>query len=539
LLTAITACDSLVYNTPTSTTFYRDTTLIRLAQTAQGCTNSIQQPIIIHYSRTDTLPSIIACDSIFIQGIMCKRDTIFINNSFTNNGCILRNIQPIIINNSSTLLLTPITGCDSVVYNNTFFKRDTTLFAQAQNPQGCILYLQQPIHIYNSEIVTLSQLSACDSLLYNSVMYYKDTIIKTFDTTLQGCIKTILQPLVIRYLNIDITGVPALNCNTRTTTLTATANGYPYTGSFNALYYWLNQVNGAQNTISTAGIYTIRIRSPFCLKEKSIEVIDAPPLTANVSLTDAICHNDPVTLTAINITNAIPLGSTRYQLDNNLPITDSIFTNMQAGWHTIKVSDARNCVWSSSLYVSNPPLITLDLGNDKTIHLGDTIRFNPQLNSYTSVSYAWSSSFGMPLYLSCDNCRRPVAIPLQNITYTATVTDANGCKITDNIDINIIDDYEVYIPNVFTPNNDGKNDLFTAYGGRSVSNIALMQIFDRWGVLIYEAKNLPINSNDYKNAWDGTYKDTELNPAVFVYSIKIKFINGFERIYTGDIMLVR
>lgn len=100
---------------------------------------------------------------------------------------------------------------------------------------------------------------------------------------------------------------------------------------------------------------------------------------------------------------------------------------------------------------------------------------------------------------------------------------------------------DVYIPNVFTPNNDGKDDFFTAYGGVNTSMIRSIKIFDRWGELVFSKNDYPLNV-EYLG-WDGSVstrsKSYGVNSAVFIYMIEVEFTDGSTEMFTGDVTLLR
>jgi gliding motility-associated-like protein len=95
----------------------------------------------------------------------------------------------------------------------------------------------------------------------------------------------------------------------------------------------------------------------------------------------------------------------------------------------------------------------------------------------------------------------------------------------------------VRIPNVFTPNGDGLNDSFTAYNVKAGVGIDQLKIFDRWGEMIYLAKNIPLG--DISKGWDGTFKGQKVNPGVYVYLILVKFLDGEVLPFSGDITVLR
>jgi len=146
--------------------------------------------------------------------------------------------------------------------------------------------------------------------------------------------------------------------------------------------------------------------------------------------------------------------------------------------------------------------------------------------------------------LSCRTCKNPVASPSVTTTYKATVYySKNGitCSNESAITITVLqtcNDEIIYIPNTFTPNGDGFNDVFRIRGN-GFNRINYFRIYDRWGKLVFEVENeLP---NASKAHWNGTlYNDgKELNPDVFVYSYEVQCINGQNFSGKGNVTLLR
>ena len=107
----------------------------------------------------------------------------------------------------------------------------------------------------------------------------------------------------------------------------------------------------------------------------------------------------------------------------------------------------------------------------------------------------------------------------------------------DEIVVRVRKDRLIYIPNAFTPNDDGFNDLFMIHGGQGVKQIKTFRIFNRWGEILYEGYNFQPNDPDF--GWNGKFKEERLNPGVFVYLAEVEFIDGRVEIYKGDVTLVR
>jgi gliding motility-associated-like protein len=95
----------------------------------------------------------------------------------------------------------------------------------------------------------------------------------------------------------------------------------------------------------------------------------------------------------------------------------------------------------------------------------------------------------------------------------------------------------VFIPNVFTPNGDGINDLFMVYSAGGVAVIEEMLIFDRWGELVFNRKDALPNLSGY--GWDGSFKGKPMNAGVFVYYARIRFLDGTVREFKGDLTLAK
>jgi gliding motility-associated-like protein len=130
-----------------------------------------------------------------------------------------------------------------------------------------------------------------------------------------------------------------------------------------------------------------------------------------------------------------------------------------------------------------------------------------------------------------------VAKPFETTTYTLSVVNMDGCAGESQVQVFVRRDLKVYAPNAFSPNGDGINDVFTLYSGTGVSKIRRLLVFDRWGEMIFEYYNFPLN--DYAFGWDGTFNSEELNPAVFVWFAEVEMVDGTVEILEGDVMLLR
>jgi gliding motility-associated-like protein len=91
---------------------------------------------------------------------------------------------------------------------------------------------------------------------------------------------------------------------------------------------------------------------------------------------------------------------------------------------------------------------------------------------------------------------------------------------------------------VFSPNNDGLNDIFFISGNeKQITKIKRFMVFNRWGEALYEA--IDFLPNDPSKGWDGCFKNETMNPGVFVYFAEVEYIDGWVETFKGDVTLIR
>lgn len=147
--------------------------------------------------------------------------------------------------------------------------------------------------------------------------------------------------------------------------------------------------------------------------------------------------------------------------------------------------------------------------------------------------YLWSPATG----LSCITCPEPTTIINRRIKYTLTVTNDGGCVSRDSV---IVEPFcttsTVFLPNTFSPNGDGNNDVFYPRGLGDIS-IKSLRIFNRWGELMYERKDF--KANDPSAGWNGTFKGAALTPDVYVYVAEVQCGNNEVYSMKGNVTLLK
>lgn len=187
----------------------------------------------------------------------------------------------------------------------------------------------------------------------------------------------------------------------------------------------------------------------------------------------------------------------------------------------VNVTDTNGCTTNLSVFVDTLTKPIVDLGLDIKTNWGSPVQLNAVSNG---LVFSWSPTQG----LSCIDCPNPIVNVIESSTYIVTVLGKNRCYNYDTISIYF--DGAIYVPNSFTPDGDGLNDIFFAYG---VDIIEFeMYIFDRWGEKIFY-------SNDMKNGWNGLYKGVQVKNDVYVWKIFYKDVLKKYGEMIGTVTLVR
>ena len=252
-----------------------------------------------------------------------------------------------------------------------------------------------------------------------------------------------------------------------------------------------------------------------------------------ISADDPDCYEEPTG--SISVAGSSGSPGYMYSIDGVNFVPLGTFIGLYADTYKIYVQDIKGCLDSLDATLVNPPELIVDAGPDVTIDLAESTDLHATYlppNAILSL-IQWNNSGS----LSCPDCFNPTAMPYVTTTYTIAIEDILGCRAVDSVTVTVIPVRPVFIPNMFSPNYDGINDFFTAYGGPAAELITTMKIFNRWGSLMYEASDIPLGVE--KLGWDGTFNGKALNSGTYVYLIEVAFLDGVTFVYSGDINLVR
>ena len=184
---------------------------------------------------------------------------------------------------------------------------------------------------------------------------------------------------------------------------------------------------------------------------------------------------------------------------------------------------------TQNLLVNPIPVITLP--SPQITPLATPIQL-PATYTNNIIGYTWTPSNG----LSCTDCPQPLASPKTNTVYTVSAVDDNGCRNSAKVQVIVLcQGANVFVPNTFSPNGDGSNDVFYVRG-RGLDRVKSLRIYNRWGELVFEKVNFAVNNPSV--GWNGTYNGRKLTPDVYVYQVDVFCDNSESIRFEGNVSLI-
>jgi len=315
------------------------------------------------------------------------------------------------------------------------------------------------------------------------------------------------------------------------------------TGAANLMYAWSTQdgnfvsgSNTATPLIDLAGTYSLVVTNPAngCTATDLVVILPEIPV-AYASVIQPTCLVEQGVIVVDSVTGLS--NPILYSLNNGSPSVQTQFANLAPGAYTLSVQGGNGCSATVSLVVQAPDLVEIFfLDTEAEINLGYSYQIVTQVNIPATeiASVSWTPEVG----LSCADCLDPIASPAITTRYSVLVTSTAGCTARSEFVLKVDRDRKIFAPNIFSPNDDGNNDVFTIMGDPvSVRRIRSLQVFSRWGEAVYERRDFSPGESGI--GWDGTFKGQRMNPAVFVWQAVVEFADGQEELFTGDVLLKR
>jgi gliding motility-associated-like protein len=265
--------------------------------------------------------------------------------------------------------------------------------------------------------------------------------------------------------------------------------------------------------------YKVQVTTQYgCSRTDSVAITVAPRIDVKATADTYICAGKSVQLSAT--------GAASYRwIDNTTGLSNPSVANPTAAptastLYKVVGYDAHNCFTDTvAVQVDVHPRPTVNAGPDAEVPGGTPYQLNVT-GSADITSWLWSPAD----FLSCSNCPSPLATPRMQTTYVVEARNAYGCSTSDSVVLKLqCAPSNVHIPDGFTPNKDGKNDVFYIMGS-GVNIIRHLRIYNRWGEIVFERRNFGIH--DRSAGWDGRYKGVPVPTGSYIYLAEMECTSG-------------
>ena len=262
-----------------------------------------------------------------------------------------------------------------------------------------------------------------------------------------------------------------------------------------------------------------------CTTDYTFTIIEADiENLISLNVNDTSCGEDNGTLEVIG---SFGNGELSYSVNAADFQTQNSYQNLAAGDYEIETEDTDGC----------EVILTFSIADSEILEAESTEVTEASCGQATGSAQLSANAIGVQYSLDSINfTENNIFENLAAGDYTAYYQLSSECTISADFTIPESEvSCEIYVPNAFSPNNDGFNDVFKAYSETEVI-LTEMEIFGRWGELIYDVKNL--STKDLNEGWDGTFRGRDMENGVYVYVIS--YLKGTESvILSGDVILLR
>jgi gliding motility-associated-like protein len=351
----------------------------------------------------------------------------------------------------------------------------------------------------------------------------------------------IYQPSSLRWSSPDNLPLGCTNC--QTPTVTATRNGKVEVSMLNR---WGCTIRGEATVRMLAPDLTVELVRMACYSATTSRVWFRLCMNNNY---DSVWRNIPVSfydrdpapggaqkLGTTFITPAAQAGSCA---DFNLIIPTPASGIIWAGVNDLGGGVFPNRAVEETNYRNNTastpvvPFRVIALPSDTAIYRNATVQLRSSASGGQLSRYNWDP----PQYLSCSNCLDPIArVPYTN-SFILTGQNEYECVSSDTVHIRMFTDGPVNIPNAFTPNADGLNDVFFIMASRDVELLKEFSIYDRFGQRVFQQRGVP--PNDPRYGWNGSSRGESGGNNTFVYNVIVRFRDGREQQFRGTVTVIR
>jgi gliding motility-associated-like protein len=348
--------------------------------------------------------------------------------------------------------------------------------------------------------------------------------------TVNGCYDTTVHTLKVNPAPFVNAGNDVTICLGNSTTLNAIGT---------TQYSW-SPLQGLSCTTCASPVASPVVTTPYVVKGTNsfgcsafdtLVVTVIQPLHMQVAPGDSICIGQSA--------NLLASGATLYSWTpaatlNNPAASNPVATPTATTIYRVVGYDGFSCFTDTAFVtigVGQYPLVAL--GPDLVLSTGTLQPLNTLIQNGPVQYWQWTPATD----LSCATCPLPIAHVKKDISYTVTVTTFYGCSATDTIRISTFcESAQVFIPNAFTPDGDGVNDVLMVRA-KGIAMVKTFRVFNRWGEVVFERSSFAPNSPLF--GWDGRIKGVQGPPDVFVYTAEVVCENGSTYTYKGNVSILK
>ena len=492
--------------------------------TVHGCDSTVLVSVVVLLKITvDLQASICSTDSLYVGDTWYFPPGQYVEQQISYNGCdsvINLTLKAIICEITGNIVAQPILCHGDQTGTLTFsVQQGTPPFTYTWQRFGSLL-------TGSGNLTALNQAETIENLLPGT---YLITMQDAFSNDVILTANITEPPAFSVYFEVpDVNGYGLACAGGQNGTLTAQAQG----GTLGYTFAWNTGSTQASLSGLAAGDYLVTATDANGCKAVAATALEAPPpLVLSTVFTDPNCDGLNSGMASAQTVSGGVLPY-QFSLSNADFTNNNTFIGLAAGHYTLTVMDANGCTVDTAATLTGIRIPTLDVGSDLEIELG----YSQQLQVVVDLipqTIVWTPNVG----LSCATCLEPIASPYETTIYTLTVTSADGCPTADSLTVQVSKIRHIYVPNVFSPNDDGYNDDFTIFADKAVRQVKNLRVFSRWGELVFERTDFP--PNDLYYGWDGSFRGKDLPAAVFAWSAEVEFLDGEVVEVEGDVAMVR
>jgi gliding motility-associated-like protein len=272
-----------------------------------------------------------------------------------------------------------------------------------------------------------------------------------------------------------------------------------------------------------------------CVYKFDTSITVYPEVRFELNYSDISCHGSNN-----GVVNITPLhGSPDFVLSlNGKQYPSMSISDLKDGKYDVILTDKYGCDAKSSFTLTDPAMPSFEIhGVDKVKFNKDYIYFyTSDANNIDSITWLLNGN------ILCANrfCDSVKIMAEDDFQLCIEMIYSNGCITDECMDVRVNKEFDLYVPNIFSPNFDGFNDYFSvkSVNGAEVK-IKTMQVYDRWGEMLYKKDDFTYGNHEDSVSWDGRFKEKPCYPGVYVYYIEYLDVNGEPIRLAGDVTLVR